>query len=75
MEIKDDMLKIKCSPVEKLYVVQNGRNYYRKTVHPGESFTEAEFKLSGQEGWFRVEIRDGRGQAAGSRALSDTRAF
>ena len=68
MEIRDDVLRVKCSPVEKLYVIQNGRNYYRKTVHPGESFTEAEFKLSGQEGWFRVEIRDARGQAAGSRA-------
>ena len=30
--------------------------------------TGAQFPLTGDEGWFRVEIRDARGQAAGSRA-------
>lgn len=68
IEIKNDVLHVKCSPVEKIYVVQEGRNYYRKLVNPGETITEAEFPLNGGEGWFRVEIRDERGMAAGSNA-------
>ncbi len=68
LEIKDNTLHINCSPAEKIFVVQNGRNYYRSQALPGETLTGAQFPLTGDEGWFRVEIRDARGQAAGSRA-------
>lgn len=68
LEIKDDTLYVKCSPVEKIYVVQKGRNYYHELANPGETITEAKFPLTGDEGWFRVEIRDEKGRAAGSRA-------
>lgn len=68
VEIKDDVLHVKCSPVERIFVVQEGRNYYRKQVNPGEAITEAQFPLNGKEGWFRIEVRDARGKAAGSNA-------
>lgn len=67
-EIKDGVLHVKCSPAERIFVVQEGRNYYRKQVNPGQTITEAEFPLSGKEGWFRIEVRDARGMAAGSNA-------
>lgn len=68
VRIEDGVLHIKCSPVERIFVVQEGRNYYRRQVNPGETITEAQFPLSGKEGWFRVEVRDARGMAAGSNA-------
>lgn len=68
VEIRDGVLRIRTSPVEKIFVVLENRNYYRKQVLPGESLEYAEFPLSGKEGWLRVEVKDARGRFAGSSA-------
>lgn len=68
VSIKGDVLSIDTSPVEKIFVLQEGRNCYSKITKPGEPATHAEFQLSGREGWFRVEVRDGRGLYAGTNA-------
>ena len=59
---------VKTSPVEKIFVIQEGRNCYKKLANRGETITEAEFELSGREGYIRVEIRDEKGMYAGTNA-------
>lgn len=66
--IRDRKLVVKTSPVEKIFVIQEGRNCYKKLAGKGETITEAEFELSGREGYIRVEIRDGKGMYAGTSA-------
>lgn len=66
--IEDGKLTVSCSPVEKIYVIQEGRNCCKKVARPGETITEAEFPLTGKEGYFRVDIRDGKGLHGNSRA-------
>ena len=66
--IRDRKLVVKTSPVEKIFVIQEGRNCYKKLAGRGETITEAEFELSGREGYIRVEIRDGKGMYAGTSA-------
>lgn len=68
VSIKDSVLTVKTSPVEKIFVIQKGRDCYKDLAKPGETITEASFPLTGKEGWFRVEIRDGRGLYAGTNA-------
>ena len=68
VSIQDGELVIETSPVEKIFVLQEGRNCYSKLAKPDEAITQARFPLTGQEGWFRVEIRDSRGQYAGTNA-------
>ncbi len=68
VKIEDGYLKVKTSPVEKIFVIQKGRDCYQTAVNPGESLTEAGFPLTGKEGWFRVQVRDGRGLYAGTNA-------
>ena len=62
----DNRLIVKTSPVEKIYVIQEGRDCYKKAAPPGGSITEAEFELTGHEGYIRVDIRDGKGFHAGT---------
>ncbi len=69
VEIQDGLLKIHSSPVEKIFVKLENRNYYRKQVLPGESLEYAEFPLTGKEGWLRVEVKDSRGLLAGTSAF------
>ena len=66
--IKDNRLVVKTSPVEKIFVIQQGRDCYKKLAPIGETITEAEFDLTGREGYIRVEIRDGKGLYAGTNA-------
>lgn len=68
VSIENGVLKVKTSPVEKIFVIQKGRDCYKKLAKPGETITEAAFPLTGKEGWFRVEVRDGRGLYAGTNA-------
>ena len=68
LSIEGGALKVKTSPVEKIFVTVEGRNSYKAVVAPGESLTEATFPLSGKEGWFRIQVRDSRGLFAGSNA-------
>ena len=68
LSIEGDTLRVKTSPVEKIFVVLEGRDTYKAVVRPGEAVTEASFPLTGKEGWFRVQIRDSRGLFAGTNA-------
>ena len=68
LSIEGGALKVKTSPVEKIFVTVEGRNSYKAVVAPGESLTEATFPLSGKEGWFRIQVRASRGLFAGSNA-------
>ena len=68
VSIQDGVLKVRTSPVEKIFVTVEGRDSYKAVVAPGESLTEASFPLTGEEGWFRVQVRDSRGLFAGTNA-------
>lgn len=67
--IRDNKLVVKTSPVEKIFVIQEGRDCYKKLAPIGECITEAEFEITGREGYIRVEIRDGKGLYAGTNAF------
>lgn len=66
--VRDGKLTVKTSPVEKIYVIQEGRGCYKKLAPRGETITEAEFELTGKEGYIRVDIRDEKGLHAGTNA-------
>ncbi len=66
--VEDGYLYIKTSDVEKIFVVQEGRNCYKEVAKPGEVITEAKFRLTGQEGYIRIQCRDARGCFAGTNA-------
>ncbi|MGI6255887.1 MAG: hypothetical protein ACOYJZ_09715 [Acutalibacter sp.] len=68
VSIEDGVLRVKTSPVEKIFVTLEGRDSYKAVVAPGESLTEAAFPLTGKEGWFRIQVRDSRGLFAGTNA-------
>ena len=66
--VQGKMLKIKTSPVKKIYVIQKGRNCYYKIAPKGKEITEAEFNLTGKEGYIRIVVRDAEGLEAGTNA-------
>lgn len=68
MSVKDDVLEIETSPVEKIYVMMSGRNCYKKVAEPGKTVTNAVFELDGTEEYIRIQIRDGQGRYACSNA-------
>lgn len=61
-------LTIKTSPVDKIMVQTEGRKCFRKAAKQGENITEAEFELSGNEGYIRLTIKDAKGLYANSNA-------
>lgn len=61
-------LVVRTSPAEKIYVVTEGRNCHMKLAKPGETIDEAVFPLWGNEGYIRVDVRDGKGLHANSNA-------
>ena len=66
--VEDGVLTVKTSPVEKIYVLMEGRNCLKKVAGPGEMVTEASFALTGDETYIRVTCQDGRGLRADSNA-------
>lgn len=68
MSLDGNRLKIKTSPVEKIFVQTEGRNCFRKAAKAGETITEAEFEITGKEGYLRLDIRDEKGLHANSNA-------
>lgn len=66
--VEDGVLVVKTSPVEKIYVLMEGRDCYKKVAAPGETITEAEFQLTGNETYIRVTCQDSRGLHADSNA-------
>lgn len=69
MTLEGSRLHIKCSPVDKLYVQTCGRDCFRAVPQPGQQVTEADFTLTGREGYIRLSIRDCHGRAANSNAF------
>lgn len=68
--VEDGVLHIKTGPVEKIFVMMEGRNCYKKLAHPGETLTEASFPLKGDETYIRVSCQDGRGLRADTNAYA-----
>ena len=67
--IRDGRLHVRCSPVEKIYVITRGRRCLMELAPAGEdSLTEAVFALQGDEGYIRVDCRDSHGRHAYSNA-------
>ncbi len=69
MSVKDGLLEIETSPVEKIYVMTSGRDCYKKVAAPGQTITGALFELKGTEEYIRIQIRDGQGRYACSNAF------
>ena len=68
VSIENGILKVKASPVEKIFVIQAGRDCYKQLAPRGGVITEAAFPLTGQEGWVRIQVRDAQGLYAGTNA-------
>lgn len=68
MSVKDGVLGIETSPVEKIYVITSGRNCHKKVAASGETMTRVSFVLDGTEEYIRVQVCDGQGRYACSNA-------
>ncbi len=68
VRVCDGTLSVDTSPVEKIYVIQEGRDCYKKLAEPSKALTHGEFPLTGREGWVRIEVRDQKGLYAGTNA-------
>ncbi|HIS57497.1 MAG TPA: PHP domain-containing protein [Candidatus Fimimorpha excrementavium] len=66
--VEEGILYIKTSPVEKIYVMQEGRTCYKEVAAPGTTISKATFKLTGKEGYIRVQCKDTKGLFAGTNA-------
>lgn len=66
--LEDNKVIVKTSPVEKIYLITEGRDCYKKLAKPGETICEAEFTLNGNEGYIRLDCRDDSGLHACSNA-------
>lgn len=66
--VEDGVLVIACSPVEKIYVITDGRDTHRALAAGGQQIESARFELSGKEQWIRIDCRDSAGRHAYSRA-------
>ena len=66
--LEDGVLKVETSPVDKIFVMTQGRNCYREAAVPGQTISGGSFSLNGTEGYIRVQIRDREGRYACSNA-------
>lgn len=69
----DKMLHIECSPVSAIFLTTAHRKTICKLASNGSSVSFADFKLDGDEGYFRITIKTNDGKYAESNAffLSD----
>lgn len=66
--IEEGELVIKCSPVEKIFVMTEGRKCYKKFAPIGETITKARFKLREKDRYIRVQCRNAKGLFVNSNA-------
>lgn len=66
--IEDNVLHIRCSPVEKIYVIMEGRKCHKEIATPGGMLYTASFPLGDDWSWLRVDCRDNHGRHAYSNA-------
>lgn len=62
--VEDNKIVIECSPVESIYINGYGRADRHVTAPENETITHAEFGLRESDVYFRVTIRDSRGNNA-----------
>lgn len=67
--IRDGALHVTCSPVEKIYLITQGRFCQMQVAEPGQTVQQAVFPLRGDEGYVRVDCRDATGRHAYSNAF------
>lgn len=68
LSVKDDTVHIKCSPVQKIYMVTETRRCQYTVSEPNGTITEAHFKLDGHEGYIRIDCEDASRKHAYSNA-------
>ena len=62
---EDGVVHVDCTPVSHVQFVGDGRRFSAKH---GEGIVHAEFPLDRNDGWFRVALRDDRGNVANTHA-------
>ena len=63
--VESGVVHVDCSPASRVFFVGAGRRY---GVQRGEGLTHAEFPLRKDDAWFRVAVRDDRGNTAHTHA-------
>ena len=63
--VESGVVHVDCTPASFVFFVGDGRRYANKR---GEGVTHAEFPLGRDDGWFRVAVRDDRGNTAHTHA-------
>lgn len=66
--VEDNRLVVECSPVEKIFLLTQGRDGKSLLAGSGETLTRAEFPLEGWEGYVRLQLRDHKGLYANTNA-------
>lgn len=62
--VEDGVVTIKTSPVERIYMNNIGRSAQKELATAGEAITRAQFKLVGNEKYFRITCKDWQGKVA-----------
>ena len=63
--VESGVVHVDCTPASFVFFVGDGRRYANKR---GEGVTHAEFPLGRDDGWFRIAVRDDRGNTAHTHA-------
>lgn len=66
IELDSGRLLVRTSGAASIYWIGPGRLGWSRHAPPGQTLTEAEFRLKGHPDWVRVEVRDGQDQWAWS---------
>jgi hypothetical protein len=62
--VEDNMVHIKCSPVDRISCTYDKRAAGIVLAEGGELVTEASFQLDSELGYFRITVRDEKGNVA-----------
>ena len=63
--VESGVVHVDCTPASFVFFVGDGRRYANKR---GDGVTHAEFPIGRDDGWFRVAVRDDRGNTAHTHA-------
>lgn len=66
--LQEGRLFVKTSPAARIFVKTMGRGCHRAAACPGETITEAVFKIQGDEGYLRLDVQDVFGRHANTNA-------
>lgn len=69
LEVENGLIKVRTSAAERICFMTNTRNRGIKIASIGETVYDAEFQLGETDKWVRVEVVDGEGKRAFSRAF------